>query len=99
MSSGAILQKVSFLGAPNGDLTNHGRCHPTYLSPKAHVKLSSPGAFDGLRIHTDEINEVIKRITPGSLTIAVVSVAPSATVRSTGLTCVLGHGLDGLVRP
>ncbi|OOF99708.1 hypothetical protein ASPCADRAFT_512326 [Aspergillus carbonarius ITEM 5010] len=48
------------------------RCHPAYLSPKAHVKLSSPGAFDGLRIHTDEINEVIKRITPRSLTIAVV---------------------------
>ncbi|KAJ5105617.1 hypothetical protein NUU61_002964 [Penicillium alfredii] len=48
------------------------RCHPTYLSPKAHVKLSTPGAFDGLRIHTDEINEVIKRITPGTLTIAVV---------------------------
>ncbi|CAL5869670.1 uncharacterized protein PFLUO_LOCUS3900 [Penicillium psychrofluorescens] len=48
------------------------RCHPTYLSPKAHVKLSTPGAFDGLRIHTDEINEVIKRITPGTLTIAVI---------------------------
>ncbi|KAH2918777.1 hypothetical protein KXW73_002929 [Aspergillus fumigatus] len=48
------------------------RCHPTYLSPQAHVKLSSPGAFDGLRIHTDEINEVIKRITPRSLTIAVI---------------------------
>jgi len=48
------------------------RCHPAYLSPRAHVKLSSPGAFDGLRIHTDEINEVIKRITPRSLTIAVV---------------------------
>ncbi|KAF9893858.1 hypothetical protein FE257_010028 [Aspergillus nanangensis] len=48
------------------------KCHPAYLSPKAHVKLSSPGAFDGLRIHTDEINEVIKRITPRSLTIAVV---------------------------
>ncbi|KAL4897879.1 hypothetical protein BDV59DRAFT_208512 [Aspergillus ambiguus] len=48
------------------------RCHPAYLSPKAHVKLSSPGAFDGLRIHTDEINEVIKRLTPKSLTIAVV---------------------------
>ncbi|RHZ45948.1 uncharacterized protein CDV56_103267 [Aspergillus thermomutatus] len=48
------------------------RCHPTYLSPKAHVKLSSPGAFDGLRIHTDEINEVIKRITTRSLTIAVI---------------------------
>ena len=49
------------------------RCHPTYLSLKAHAKLSLPGAFDGLRIHTDEINEVIKRITPGTLTIAVVS--------------------------
>ncbi|OJJ46724.1 hypothetical protein ASPZODRAFT_16476 [Penicilliopsis zonata CBS 506.65] len=48
------------------------KCHPTYLSPKAHVKLSTPGAFDGLRIHTDEINEVINRITPGTLTIAVV---------------------------
>ncbi|KAJ5143761.1 Protein of unknown function DUF3419 [Penicillium bovifimosum] len=48
------------------------RCHPTYLSPQAHVKLSTPGAFDGLRIHTDEINEVINRITPGTLTIAVV---------------------------
>ncbi|OJJ01128.1 hypothetical protein ASPVEDRAFT_52147 [Aspergillus versicolor CBS 583.65] len=48
------------------------RCAPTYLTPQAHVKLSSPGAFDGLRIHTDEINEVIARITPRSLTIAVV---------------------------
>ncbi|KAL4779136.1 hypothetical protein BJX76DRAFT_365512 [Aspergillus varians] len=48
------------------------RCAPTYLTPQAHVKLSSPGAFDGLRIHTDEINEVIGRITPRSLTIAVV---------------------------
>lgn len=48
------------------------RCHPNYLSPKAHIKLSKPNAFDGLRIHTDEINEVIDRITPGTLTIAVV---------------------------
>ncbi|PGH16626.1 hypothetical protein AJ80_05128 [Polytolypa hystricis UAMH7299] len=47
-------------------------CHPTYLTPKAHMKLSAPDAFDGLRIHTDEINEVIARITPGTLTIAVV---------------------------
>ncbi|OAX77156.1 hypothetical protein ACJ72_08548, partial [Emergomyces africanus] len=46
--------------------------HPEYLTPKAHVKLSAPNAFDGLRIHTDEINEVIARITPGTLTIAVV---------------------------
>ncbi|KAJ5172684.1 hypothetical protein N7492_005277 [Penicillium capsulatum] len=48
------------------------RCHPSYLSPQTHVRLSTPGAFDGLRIHTDEINEVINRITPGTLTIAVV---------------------------
>ncbi|KAI9367569.1 hypothetical protein BJX61DRAFT_527782 [Aspergillus egyptiacus] len=48
------------------------KCCPTYLTQQAHVKLSSPGAFDGLRIHTDEINEVIARITPRSLTIAVV---------------------------
>jgi len=48
------------------------RCHPNYLTPKAHVKLSAPDAFDGLRIHTDEISEVTARITPRSLTIAVV---------------------------
>ncbi|KAI9684147.1 MAG: hypothetical protein M1829_003417 [Trizodia sp. TS-e1964] len=48
------------------------KCHPAYLTPKAHVKLSRPGAFDGLRIHTDEINEVISRMTPNTLTIAVV---------------------------
>ncbi|EED20542.1 conserved hypothetical protein [Talaromyces stipitatus ATCC 10500] len=48
------------------------QCHPTYLTPKAHDKLSTPGAFDGLRIHTDGLNEVIARITPRTLTIAVV---------------------------
>ncbi|BDD56066.1 hypothetical protein MAP00_001546 [Monascus purpureus] len=48
------------------------RSHPTYLTPKAHVKLSSAGAFDGLRIHTDEINEVINRLRHGTLTIAVI---------------------------
>ncbi|KAF1812739.1 hypothetical protein P152DRAFT_324651 [Eremomyces bilateralis CBS 781.70] len=48
------------------------RSHPEYLSPSAHVQLSRPGAFDGLRIHTDEINEVISRMTPGTLSIAVV---------------------------
>ncbi|EUC42745.1 hypothetical protein COCMIDRAFT_102639 [Bipolaris oryzae ATCC 44560] len=46
--------------------------HPTYLSPKSHVKLSKPGAFNGLRIHTDEISEVISRMRPGTLTIVVV---------------------------
>ena len=47
-------------------------CHPSYISQKAHAKLSRPGALDGLRIHTDELNEVITRIAPGTLTIAVV---------------------------
>ncbi|TPX17034.1 uncharacterized protein E0L32_012311 [Thyridium curvatum] len=48
------------------------QCHPDYLSPRAHAKLSRPGALDGLRIHTDEIDEVIARLQPGSLTAAVV---------------------------
>jgi betaine lipid synthase len=48
------------------------RCHPDYLKPKSHQKLSRKGAFDGLRIHTDEINEVVSRLTPGTLTVAVV---------------------------
>lgn len=48
------------------------QCHPEYLSPQAHARLSRPGAFDGLRMHTDEIDEVIARITPGTLTVAVV---------------------------
>ncbi len=48
------------------------RCHPDYLSPQAHARLSRPGAFDGLRIHTDEIQEVLTRLAPGALTVAVV---------------------------
>lgn len=48
------------------------RSHPDYLTPRAHAKLSRPGAFAGLRIHTDEVNEVVERMTPGTLTIAVV---------------------------
>lgn len=48
------------------------RCYPGYLGAKAHAKLSRPNAFAGLRIHTDEINEVIARISPATLTIAVV---------------------------
>ena len=49
------------------------RCHPQYLSNRAHRKLSQVGAFDGLRIHTDELQEVICRIAPGTLSQAVVS--------------------------
>jgi betaine lipid synthase len=48
------------------------RCHADYLRPSSHVKLSQSNTFDGLRIHTDEINEVIARMSPGTLTIAVV---------------------------
>lgn len=48
------------------------RCHPDYLKPKSHQKLSRGNAFNGLRIHTDEINEVVSRLTPGTLTVAVV---------------------------
>ncbi|KAK2073856.1 hypothetical protein P8C59_008101 [Phyllachora maydis] len=48
------------------------RCHPDYLSAPAHARLSRPGALDGLRIHTDEMDEVIARISPGTLTVAVV---------------------------
>ncbi|MCJ1298633.1 hypothetical protein MMC08_001423 [Hypocenomyce scalaris] len=48
------------------------RCHPGYLTAKAHTKLSRSEAFEGLRIHTDDLNEVIARIAPGTLTIAVI---------------------------
>jgi betaine lipid synthase len=46
--------------------------HPTYLAPKSHLKFSKPNAFSSLRIHTDEISEVIARMRPGTLTIVVV---------------------------
>lgn len=47
-------------------------CHPDYLSRHTHRQLSRPGAFDGLRIHTDEIEHVVRRFSPGTLTVAVV---------------------------
>ncbi|EXJ90521.1 hypothetical protein A1O1_03624 [Capronia coronata CBS 617.96] len=48
------------------------KCHPRYLGVKAHATLSKPDTFDGLRIHTDEIMEVIARISPSTLTIAIL---------------------------
>lgn len=48
------------------------KSHPRYMGAQAHAKLSKPGMFDGLRIHTDEINEVIDRMAPSTLTIAVI---------------------------
>lgn len=48
------------------------KCHLDYLNQRNHAKLSRPHALDGLRIHTDEFEEVISRIMPGTLTVAVV---------------------------
>lgn len=48
------------------------RCHPQYLSERAHAKFSQAQAFDGLRIHTDELQEVIAKLLPGTLNHAVV---------------------------
>jgi betaine lipid synthase len=51
--------------------------HPAYLSPRNYRKLTTSGAFSGMRIHTDEINEVLARLKPGTLTVAVCSTHPS----------------------
>ena len=59
-----------YLLALHGSYTR--RSHPTYVSAKAHARLARPGAFDGLRIHTDEINDVVARLKPASVTVAVV---------------------------
>jgi betaine lipid synthase len=52
------------------------RCHPDYMQPSSHAELSRANAFDGLRIYTDEMTdemtEVIARMSPGTLTIAVI---------------------------
>jgi len=48
------------------------RSRPAYLCPKSHQKLSRPGALDNIHIHTDEINDVLMRIQPGTLSIAVI---------------------------
>jgi hypothetical protein len=80
---------------PAGSLSYMHRCHPRYLGVKAHSKLSRPGAFDGLRIHTDEINEVIARMTPSTLSVAVVSYASRRYPLPANY---LAHGFHGLVR-
>lgn len=48
------------------------KCHPAFLSKKAHTKLSRAGALDNLRIHTDELKEVIERLAEGTLSVAIV---------------------------
>ncbi|KAF3903744.1 hypothetical protein ABW21_db0203750 [Orbilia brochopaga] len=47
-------------------------CHPLYLTPKAHIHYSQNRSFDNLRIHTDEISEVLARMSDENLTIAVI---------------------------
>jgi betaine lipid synthase len=49
----------------------NGQCIRSYVA-KNFVHLSSPGALDGLRIHTEEVDEVLSHITPNTLTVAVV---------------------------
>ena len=77
------------------------RCHPAYLSEEAHKTLSQPGAFDGLRIHTDEFVEVLARIKPETVTVAVVCLSSRFPVFSILNALVFGvdHGPHGLVRP
>lgn len=82
------------------------KCHPDYLRPKSHQKLGRMGAFDGLRIHTDEIDEVVQRIAPGTLTIAVVMDsmdwfdpgARAAEMQIRKLNCALKRGGRVLLR-
>ncbi|KAL1589371.1 hypothetical protein WHR41_02174 [Cladosporium halotolerans] len=52
-------------------------CHPTYLTPHSHARLSahptSPSSpLSNLRIHTDSLADVFARMQPDSLTIAVL---------------------------
>ncbi|KAK7205967.1 hypothetical protein BZA70DRAFT_304272 [Myxozyma melibiosi] len=49
----------------------HANC-PGYLKREAFQRLSKPGALDGIRIHTDEIVDVVARIRRHSVTIAIV---------------------------
>ena len=49
------------------------RCCPDHLKPEGFAELSKAHAFDGLRISTDEMSEVIAQTSPGTLTIAVVA--------------------------
>lgn len=80
-------------------------CHPHYLSPRAHAKLARPTALDGLRIHTDELQEVITRMAPSSLDHVVVRwdslTLFSCIIHTTIPTNVphIDHGQHGLVSP
>ncbi|KAL2754973.1 hypothetical protein ACRALDRAFT_1034714 [Sodiomyces alcalophilus JCM 7366] len=73
--SHAILRYMIDTLDPVAEETHIAADNPYYhtTSPRrAHARLSRPGALDGLRIHTDELEEVIARLTPGTLTVAVI---------------------------
>ena len=84
------------------------RCHPEYLSKVSHQKLSRPGAFDGLRIHTDELYEVVKRMAAQSLNHAIImdsmdwlvpdKQADDAKQQAEALKCALKPGGKVLLR-
>ena len=64
--------RPSFFSTRNVLTAYERRCHPAYLSEDAHKILARPGAFDGLRVHTDAFVEVLARIKPETVTVAVV---------------------------
>ena len=45
---------------------------PAYLTAQAYNRLSRSSAFKGLRIHTDEVVEVLECVKPGSLSVIVL---------------------------
>ncbi|KAK9332852.1 hypothetical protein V1520DRAFT_210244 [Lipomyces starkeyi] len=50
---------------------NRNNC-PSYLKKDSYTRLAKPGALDGIRIHTDEIVDVVARIRKHTVTIAIV---------------------------
>lgn len=75
------------------------RCRPAYLTEEAHKALSQPGAFDGLRVHTDEFVEVLARIKPETVTVAVVRLRSPIISVCTYQSIAVDYGPHGLVRP
>ena len=71
----------------NADGIASRRCCPAYLTEEAHKTLSQPGAFDGLRVHTDEFVEVLARIKPETVTVAVVRPLFSSGLPFPSLPC------------
>ncbi|RAL68133.1 hypothetical protein DID88_008845 [Monilinia fructigena] len=63
---------VELYGSDAGSGVLYGEMPSGVFGAGAHRKLGRRGAFDGLRIHTDEIGEVVRRMAPGTLTIAVL---------------------------